>query len=211
MEKKKKGICLSERATLSRIAQFTWIFKALQAENQPLLPQEPGAAPREPVPRTSSSHHPSRCHVSRQTPAEQGFIAQMGPLGHAGGKRLTQSLRLSSRRITTLAGSRSADAAAGMGRAPPSTTVLGTRLLPARDTAQRDRKVSVPSDGHAKQQEQQLSWWPSQQRLLELRGFVGSGHAAVAARSRLLMGRHCGNRLGGDGLSQPCWDSAPCY
>ena len=80
-----------------------------------------------------------------------------------------------------------------------------------RDTTQRESKVLVPSDGHAKQQGQRLSWWPSQQWLLYLQGFVGSGRAVASARSLILMGRHCSNWPGGDGLSQPCWDSALCY
>lgn len=167
--KKRESILL--KAILERIAPFTQILQAPQAVNQPLLPREPDAARGAHGTRCRTSIAPPsfpHCRISLQTPGEQGFVAQTGLLGHADGERLTQSCRLSSRRITTLAGGWSRLLAPGAGMDPvlPSMVVLGRRLLRARGTAQRERKVWVPPDGRAKQQEQQLPWWPSQQRLL---------------------------------------------
>jgi len=127
---KKRGICPSERASLSRFAPFTWILKGLQVENRSLLPRERDAArgaPWHPVPGTNSLHL-----IFWQMPREQGFIAQSGLLGHAGGKGLAESPAELSAGYSPVwelelpPGPRGTGTAAGMCPALPSTRVLGT-------------------------------------------------------------------------------------
>lgn len=112
---------------------------------------------------TNSSLQHSCCPISQEMPQEHSFMAQTALLGHEDGKTLTQSHQVSSELMTALAGSWSCLLLLGhcQCRWDGISTAIpkdpGDKDLQARNTAQRDRKVLVPSDGHPEQQKQQLS------------------------------------------------------